>query len=82
MSDSLKDITHCMDAVSGGVLGIGAAPVGAPARRYSSSSSSSVALQTALSGVTSALDGLKQNQNNTLNQLLPVALMAKWIRQG
>ena len=40
-------------------------------------------LQTALTGVTSALDSLKQSQNNnsgSLNQLLPVMLAAKWIQ--
>ena len=39
-------------------------------------------LQTALTGVTSALDSLKQNQNNggSLQQLLPVMLAAKWIQ--
>ena len=39
-------------------------------------------LQTALTGVTSALDSLKQNQNNSggINQLLPVMLAAKWIQ--
>ena len=44
--------------------------------------SKSTQLQTALTGVTSALDSLKQNQNkSSLDQLLPVAIMARWIRQ-
>ena len=39
-------------------------------------------LQTALTGVTSALDSLKQNQNKGgLDQLLPVVVMARWMRQ-
>ena len=44
--------------------------------------SSSSTLQTALTGVTSALDTLKQNQNNggSLQQMLPIVMMAKWIQ--
>lgn len=44
--------------------------------------STNTQLQTALTGVTSALDSLKQNQNNSggINQLLPVMLAAKWIQ--
>ena len=44
--------------------------------------STNTQLQTALTGVTSALDSLKQNQNNNggINQLLPVMLAAKWIQ--
>ncbi len=45
-------------------------------------SSSSSATQTALTGITSALDSLKQNQNKngSMEQLLPVMMMAKWIQ--
>ena len=44
--------------------------------------STNTQLQTALTGVTSALDSLKQNQNHRggINQLLPVRLAAKWIQ--
>lgn len=45
------------------------------------SGGSNLALQTALTGVTSALDSLKTNQKSgSLEQLLPVAIMAKWIQ--
>lgn len=38
-------------------------------------------LQTALTGVTSALDSLKQNQNKgSLDQMLPMVMMAKWMQ--
>ena len=68
--------TNMLSSVTGGAL-----TSAAPGRRYSSSSSST--LQTALTGVTSALDSLKANQNKSgIDQLLPVALMARWIRQG
>ena len=44
-------------------------------------SSTNTQLQTALTGVTSALDSLKQNQNNgSLNQMLPMVMMAKWMQ--
>lgn len=73
----MKDIaTDMLETVSGGMMNLAA-----PTTPRRGSSSSNLALQTALTGVTSALDSLKQNQNNTLNQLLPVVLMARWIRQ-
>jgi len=78
MSDSPNTIdTDLLDNVTGGaVLGAAASTT---ARRTSSSSNQT--LQTALTGVTSALDSLKQNQNkNPIEQLLPVALVAKWIQ--
>jgi hypothetical protein len=73
----MKNISaNMLSSVTGGAL------TTAPVRR-SSSSSSNTTLQTALTGVTSALDSLKANQNTGgINQLLPVALMARWIRQG
>lgn len=50
--------------------------------RVTGGASSSTTLQTALTGVTSALDSLKQNQNkSSLEQVLPVVLMARWMRQ-
>ena len=75
----MKNITTDMlEGVTGGALTLGATPV-----RRSSSWSSNSTLQTALTGVTSALDSLKSNQNNSsINQLLPVALMARWINRG
>jgi hypothetical protein len=42
--------------------------------------STNTQLQTALTGVTSALDSLKQNQGSSMNQLLPVIVMAKWMQ--
>ncbi len=79
MSDSLQNITLHLEHVTGGVaLG---ATASRPARVPSSGSSST--LQTALTGVTAALDSLKQNQNkNPIEQLLPMVLMAKWARQN
>jgi hypothetical protein len=77
--DTMKNIdTHLLAHITGGTLGTLTAS--APARR--TGSSSQLQLQTALTGVTSALDSLKQNQNNSgsLEQLLPVAIMAKWIQ--
>ena len=76
----MKDITTDMlETVNGGALG---GLTTAPTRRNSSSSSSST-LSTALTGVTSALDSLKSNQNkSSTDQLLPLVLMAKFIRQG
>ena len=75
----MKDITKDMlETVTGGALG---SLTSAPTRRYSSSSSSST-LQTALTGVTSALDSLKANQNkSSTDQLLPLVLMAKFIQR-
>lgn len=72
---------HMLANVSGGAtLGNLTATTGTPARRPSSSSSTS--MQTALTGITSALDSLKQNgnKNGSLEQLLPIVLMAKWMR--
>jgi len=75
MSDSPNTIdTDLLDHVTGGAV-LGAAS----ARRTSSSSNPQ--LQTALTGVTSTLDSLKQNQTkNPIEQLLPVVLVAKWIQ--
>lgn len=73
---------HMLANVSGGApLGTLTASTGAPAKRPSSSSSSS-SMQTALTGITSALDSLKQNgnKNGSLEQLLPLVVMAKWMR--
>lgn len=72
----MKNITKDMlSSVTGGARPLTAAP----ARRDSSSSS----LDTALTGVTSALDSLKANQNkSSIDRLLPVVLMAKWIRRN
>ena len=68
-----------LENITGGNLALTAATTtGRPGRGSSSST-----LQTALTGVTSALDTLKQSQNTnngSLQQLLPVALMAKWIQ--
>ena len=64
-----------LDTITGGALGLTA---GTPARR--SSSSSNVQLQTALTGVTSALDSLKSNQNNSTSSMLPLVIMAKWMQ--
>ena len=63
--------THLLAHITGGTLGTSA--------RTGSSSSS---VKTALTGVTSALDSLKQSQNQggSFEQLLPVAIMAKWIQ--
>ena len=71
---------HMLANVSGGTPG-NLSATSVPARR-ASSSSSSTSMQTALTGITSALDSLKQNQNKngSLEQLLPVVLMAKWMR--
>jgi hypothetical protein len=81
MSDSLKNID--LETVTGG-LGFATTNVGGtPTSRRPSSSSSSLALQTQLTNLTSELDSLKNNNNNnSLNQLLPVAIMAKWMRQN
>jgi hypothetical protein len=70
-SDMLENIT-------GGNLALTAATTAGRPGRGSSSST----LQTALTGVTSALDTLKQNQNNggSLQQMLPIVMMAKWIQ--
>ena len=64
-----------LDTITGGALGL---TTGTPARR--SGSSSNVQLQTALTGVTSALDSLKSNQNNSTNSMLPLVIMAKWMQ--
>jgi hypothetical protein len=68
---------HRLETVTGGAVG-GNLTATKPSRTSSSSST----LTTALSGVTSALDSLKQNQNKSgsVEQLLPVVLMAKWIQ--
>ena len=71
-SDMLENIT-------GGIALTAAATTGRPVRGSSSSST----LQTALTGVTSALDTLKnQNANGSgsWQQMLPIAMMAKWIQ--
>ena len=69
--------TDMLDHVSGGFVN----PAASTGSRRGSSSSN-LALQTALTGVTSALDSLKQNQNkNGLEQVLPALVMARWIRQ-
>ena len=84
MREHLNDISYLLDTVTGGSAFAGLATTASTGtKRGGSSSSSNLALQTALTGVTSALDSLKQNQNkSSLDQLLPVALMAKWIRQN
>lgn len=72
----MKNIdSDTLDHITGGKHALTAA-TGRP------SSGSSTTLQTALSGVTSALDSLKnnQNKNGSIEQLLPVVLMAKWIQ--
>ena len=71
--------TTMLENVTGGAFaGLTASTSG----RRTSSSSSSTGLTTALTGVTSALDSLKSNQNNngSVNQLLPVVMMAKWLQ--
>ena len=78
----MKNITtHMLDHVTGGFAALGSATL-STGRRSSSSSSSSLQTQLALSNVTSALDSLKQNQNKngSLEQLLPVVVMAKWMQ--
>ena len=61
--------------ITGGNLALTSASTG---RRGSSSSTT---LQTALTGVTSALDTLKsQNKNGSVEQLLPIVMMAKWFQ--
>ena len=72
--------TNMLGNITGGAMGLTTGTT-APSRR-SSSSSSNLQMQTALTGVTSALDSLKQNQNNNggINQLLPIAMMAKWLQ--
>ncbi|MDQ3338679.1 MAG: hypothetical protein M4D80_26235 [Myxococcota bacterium] len=73
----MKNIdSDTLEIITGGNLALTAAtPAGRPSRGSSSS------LQTALSGVTSALDSLKnQNKNGSIEQLLPVVLMAKWVQ--
>lgn len=69
---------NLLETITGGALtGLSSTPA-----KRGSSSSSNLQMQTALTGVTSALDSLKSNQNNngSLNQLLPIAMMAKWIQ--
>jgi hypothetical protein len=72
--------TIMLDTITGGAFVGLTAGTGTPTRRGSSSSSAST--QTALAGVTSALDSLKSNQNNngSLNQMLPLVVMAKWMQ--
>ena len=69
--------TNMLETINGGAFGL----TSTPARR-TSSSSSSTGMTTALTGVTSALDSLKSNQNNngSVNQLLPIVMMAKWMQ--
>ena len=63
--------------ITGGTALTNETTTGRPVRGSTSSST----LQTALTGVTSALDTLKnQNNNGSLQQMLPVVLMAKWIQ--
>jgi hypothetical protein len=71
--------TIMLETITGGAFVGLTAGMGTPARR-SSGGSSSVATQTALAGVTSALDSLKQNQNTGVNQMLPLVVMAKWMQ--
>lgn len=65
-----------LENITGGAT-VGLTGTPAPTRR---GTSSSAALTTAMSGITSALDSLKSSQNNTMNQLLPVVVMAKWMQ--
>ena len=74
----MKDITDKLWQANGGVLGTTA--TANTGRRPSSSSD----LTAAVTGVTSALDSLKQSQNKggSLEQMLPVVLMARWMRNN
>ena len=74
----MKIITEELANVTGGLLAT--TNVGTTTPTPGSSSSSSLALQTAMSNLTSDLDRLKNTNNNSFSQLLPVAIMAKWIR--
>jgi hypothetical protein len=70
--------SNTLENITGGNFGLGAT-ARTPGRRGSSSSNTT--LQTALTGVTSALDTLKnQNKNGSIEQLLPVVMMAKWMQ--
>ena len=76
----MKNITnHVLDTVTGGFAALGTATASTGRR---SSSSSSLQMQMALSNITSSLDSLKNNQKSSIEQLLPVALMARFIRQN
>jgi ABC-type transporter Mla subunit MlaD len=73
--------TIMLETITGGAFVGLTGGTGTPTRRSGSGSSSNAATQTALAGVTSALDSLKSNQNNNgLNQMLPLVVMAKWMQ--
>jgi hypothetical protein len=71
--------TIMLDTIKGGAFVGLTAGTGTATPR--GTSGSSAATQTALAGVTSALDSLKANQNNNgINQMLPLVVMAKWMQ--
>jgi len=83
----MKNITtDTLETVTGGAFGLATANVGTATKRTPSGSGSGSGLQlsTALTGVTSALDSLKQNHNKggSIDQLLPLVVMARWARNG
>lgn len=73
--------TIMLDTIKGGAFVGLTAGTGTPTTTRRSSGSSA-ATQTALAGVTSALDSLKSSQNNNgnINQMLPLVVMAKWMQ--
>ena len=72
-----------LDTVTGGMLAKLATANTTNTVSRAPSATGDAGLQTALAGVTSALDSLKQNgSKSTLDQLLPAAIMARWIRQN
>jgi hypothetical protein len=73
----MKNITNELDTVTGGNALGGTATVATGTRR--GSSSSTLQTQLAMQNVTSALDSLKNNNNNSWQQVLPLAMMAKWM---
>lgn len=72
--------TIMLDTIKGGAF-VGLTAGTGTANNPRGTGGSSAATQTALAGVTSALDSLKANQNNNgINQMLPLVVMAKWMQ--